>query len=1212
MAYENIKFNRDNMAVYNNCFYMFDEYKDVLVQKTAGGSTSFQYPVNIDPSFTTYSNLSSVRCLQYDTFSFWTLQHFTDDSGVLLRRWVIDNYICNLIKQYPLVNDSFYTFDSYTFSLEYYITQLSNTYDNGSKRITIDEYTDSVVYPGTVIGLGPNKYGRKIFITVDHIDGNEIVLTSGLPTAFYSGDKVGITSSILLFNQYSPEVAGEGCLFLIDAESGDIISYNSNVEYKDVKASKFTRLQNILRDYNDVHTLIYVKGTNAKLRNLDDLHRYRAELKVSDEFEGSDGELPNSENWNITHGDPYILNNSLYCSTVGTSNDEIKSAYVLVNDFDVIVSGTLDHGMYLFNDSAFFHHYLGFYGKQHHESSYIARSVLTFYKLPITDYRFNDLVSYTLESPPTGEQPPEYTCSFSNNESTTTITGTYTVTRSGIETTHYLAYTNYEANICGTISLEEAIIKDYGTLNKNGEVDGTNIVDGCNEGVLWFDGHTDKVVINNYTANGNIKNVVFFEDFESGNTYQWLRFDGYIGSFNGFYNSPTRSNYTYGGDYLETKHNFGYSGEGDLYFYAWVRQSDNSVRNGPENGDDLIFYYRSSSGSWVEFKRLYGSDPYGTQYNVKEKLPSDAVNDDIRIRISNIGSYSGGDTWFVDDVYVAGEDFSTDSTALSLYFKFKPDFLSNVKDCFGVSNTLFCTSNSSGRIIFMDGFKNSNNWSINNGAIGYSVWSKYGNTVLRLYGNNGYATLTDNIDLSGFVDNVKLYVEIMNIAAESSDYFSTQYYNASGSWIELGRIYCTSVSRFTQTYTLGSDAFHSNFKIRLRVYSNYSGTGDEVDVLDVILYDANYGDVVYQPRPALNIGVSSSGNIQVYGTLLSYNNTTFFVELGSNDVLVDECNELVVLIGDNTVKAVINGNIYSTTVNDLKLANYTGSSTYIAYAPFYGSKFKGRIDEVKVFDYLLSDDEINLLESNDTVLNKLVTTTDVSSYYSHNSVNYNKYDYTFKVTRSGTSLEYYYNDFGSWALLDTFTVNSDELYVKMGLNSKLVSVSGTYFDYIRYSSGYVRYPDVSDIYYGIMNMDNIQSDNTTVIPVYDIDVFGSDLYRLQKKAMYYQHDYLWSTYNYQVSPLRSFIDFITVEADPRILPANGRNVSIITSVTLDQYGDGVINKPITFTDDDPVGFITTETVYTDVFNGTGEAKTVYKAGVDLRTVTITAKATQYD
>lgn len=148
--------------------------------------------------------------------------------------------------------------------------------------------------------------------------------------------------------------------------------------------------------------------------------------------------------------------------------------------------------------------------------------------------------------------------------------------------------------------------------------------------------------------------------------------------------------------------------------------------------------------------------------------------------------------------------------------------------------------------------------------------------------------------------------------------------------------------------------------------------------------------------------------------------------------------------------------------------------------------------------------------------------------------------------------------------------------------------------------------------YGTMIMDNLRSNNITIIPIYDLAISGKTIYRLQNEATYYGSDNSWATYNYQVSTVRPFIDSITVTAYPLILPANAVNVTEITALVNDQYGNGSVYKPVSFTDNDNVGFITINPAYTDYFWGTGKAITHYKAGVSVHTVNIEGTVTQYD
>lgn len=150
-------------------------------------------------------------------------------------------------------------------------------------------------------------------------------------------------------------------------------------------------------------------------------------------------------------------------------------------------------------------------------------------------------------------------------------------------------------------------------------------------------------------------------------------------------------------------------------------------------------------------------------------------------------------------------------------------------------------------------------------------------------------------------------------------------------------------------------------------------------------------------------------------------------------------------------------------------------------------------------------------------------------------------------------------------------------------------------------------PNDVDVSYGSMIMDNIQDDLATTIPIYDITIEGSNVYRLQLKATYYGSTYSFATYNYQLSTLNSFITSISLQAEPAILPANGVNNADITVVVKDQFNLPVVSKLVYMTEDDPVGYIITSPIST---NAQGTAVTQYKAGTTAREVRLTATAQQ--
>jgi hypothetical protein len=108
---------------------------------------------------------------------------------------------------------------------------------------------------------------------------------------------------------------------------------------------------------------------------------------------------------------------------------------------------------------------------------------------------------------------------------------------------------------------------------------------------------------------------------------------------------------------------------------------------------------------------------------------------------------------------------------------------------------------------------------------------------------------------------------------------------------------------------------------------------------------------------------------------------------------------------------------------------------------------------------------------------------------------------------------------------------------------------------------------------------------------------------------YYGTDYSLSTYNYQCTPIRSFIDSVSMEVYPKILPSNGTSISTVKTAMQDQYGEPAQYKAAHLSDDDDYGYLTIDTPLTNL---EGVATSYYRAGLEVRQVTITALATQYD
>lgn len=152
-------------------------------------------------------------------------------------------------------------------------------------------------------------------------------------------------------------------------------------------------------------------------------------------------------------------------------------------------------------------------------------------------------------------------------------------------------------------------------------------------------------------------------------------------------------------------------------------------------------------------------------------------------------------------------------------------------------------------------------------------------------------------------------------------------------------------------------------------------------------------------------------------------------------------------------------------------------------------------------------------------------------------------------------------------------------------------------------------PSDIDNSFGSMVMDNVQDDNATVIPIYDVTIEGDNVYRLQLKATYYGTTYTFANtnYSYQLSTLNPFITSISLSAAPAILPADLVSASQITAIVKDQFLNPIASKLVYFTDDDANGYIVTSPVTT---NSLGVAVTSYKAGSTANEVRITATAQQ--
>ena len=358
MAYDNIRFTNPNMAIANSYFYTFDGDWSVLVEKTDDGSISFTYPLDVSLlySYVGYDALGDVLDTQYDGRNFWTLQEI-DSGGYIIRRWAIENYVCCLQDEFLYEDTASHIYRANTFGVEHYITAFNCTVSGGNDVLCLNEYYDSTVASGVTLFLGPNENGEQEEVTVSEVSGSDVIITSGTQYIYKSGDNINFYKSFFVFNDYDGLSSDKGTLYRFDAYTGEYLSAQVKLEYKDVTASTFDRVQGALLDYPDMHTLLYVKGNNAKLRNMSDLLSEQYASSVNDNFTGEDYDLPNTTRWSVIDGDPRILNNQLFMNSLTYAGESIQSNYDITGNFDVQISGSF-YGMTSASGAIYSKHYM--------------------------------------------------------------------------------------------------------------------------------------------------------------------------------------------------------------------------------------------------------------------------------------------------------------------------------------------------------------------------------------------------------------------------------------------------------------------------------------------------------------------------------------------------------------------------------------------------------------------------------------------------------------------------------------------------------------------------------------------------------------------------------------------------------------------------------------------------------------------------------------
>jgi len=1181
---------------------MFDETSNIAVQKTASGSIVFIYPLSIKLTYLESSNvLSAVKSLQYDGRYFWTLQSITSTSEPVIRQWLFNNYECKLQQEFILYNTSTQTYNANSFAIEHYKTKLLYPISEGTLILNTEEYYDSTITSGTILSIGPNGYDYCEDVVVNEVVGSDIILTSGTQYSYDVDAQVILSKSILLFNEYYGTTSTSGSLIRFDSHSGDFLSSDPNTDYKSVIAATFARVQGMLRDneqdvydtIDDAYTLIYVKSTNAKFRNLSDLLSTQPANSVNYSFTGVSGSLPNTTMWNITSGDPMLYDDALLMSTSINGHDEIKSNYVLMNDFDVQISGSLSNGFAIIDQAnSTFRHFMN---STINNTSY---EIGVMYNHADASTISGCSVEYTMDS--VSGTILYDTSGYGHSATTSEVTYTYGKIGNALVITDKTDYIKLNTSVSGSIVSVSMWYYFDGTGNNYNTLIGR---DGPTYQHLLVSGTSNLIGFWNngwYSSGATLTSGSWHHLalIKNGTNSKLYLNNTLVQNSNSSFNNATYPMSTLG-NYISISGTQGSLGKLDcVRIYDGIGLTDSDINTLYMEG-----YYGTNIDHPLVYTTVSGAvstiDAFTTNIN------------DTKI-LYTMDSVSG--TIIYDDI---GSNYATNSgiTYASGVIN-NAAVITSKSDYIELSQPINSSNASISMWYYFDGFGGTTNTLLGNDELGIMpLYVSSSTNYLSVYNHIGYESSGPalisgtwyHIVLVKNGTNSKIYLDKdlihdIDTASDNAMYPIQTIGNKKQRYFSG-----TSVD---QVPTMTSNTAPSGIAAASSVYSAYYA----YKAMDNSTSTANRWQSAVGTTGWLSYTFITPTIVNRY-TMSGYTTSTYSPNTwifegwnGSYWELLDsksgitwtasekktyDINNSTAFITYRITITANNGGAY-VIIQEWELINTGVSTDNLTRGSI------GKFDQIRIFDREITVDEIEELYD--------------ERYY---GIAIPSDDYMLRLVRDSGVLYYYYKNIISevdtgWTLIGSNPTGIYDGNISLGLYSDGITVSGAIFDDLTYNSGYVKYP-ISEIpYYGIMTMDNLKVDNTTVIPIYALSYYDGTLYRLQISANYYGTNYTWSTYNYVVSTAKSFMDSMTVTAYPTILPADGRNVSEITCIVLDQYGNGKINSPVTFTDDDDYGYITINPQNTDYYYGNGESVTYYKAGVDIHSVTITVTATQYD
>ena len=259
MAYENIRFRKQNLVMVDGYFYSMDEDVDAITLKTDDGTVAFSYPLSSTITDTVIS-------LEYDGRNFWSLEN-TDIDQMTVKRWYIHNYVCSLRDTFDFIPNGSHKYSSNAFTIEHYHTTFSDYEGAGSSVLSVTD--SSHISSGYTIVLGPNNNGQIEEVSVSSTGVGIVNINGATQYNHESGTPISFYTNIWLFNDYSGISTDTGALYKFSAYTGSLVNYYPSGSFKDIGACSFFDMASVYGA--DSNAICYVKGTNMIFLNPADL-----------------------------------------------------------------------------------------------------------------------------------------------------------------------------------------------------------------------------------------------------------------------------------------------------------------------------------------------------------------------------------------------------------------------------------------------------------------------------------------------------------------------------------------------------------------------------------------------------------------------------------------------------------------------------------------------------------------------------------------------------------------------------------------------------------------------------------------------------------------------------------------------------------------------------------------------------------------------------